>query len=236
MKIIKVNNYEELSRKAADVIEKQIKEKKDSVLGLATGSSPLGTYANLVKDYEDGKVSFSLVSTLNLDEYCGLSPENVQSYRYFMNTNLFDKIDIDKANTHVPSGLNEPDEECVSYEALCEKLGYADLQLLGIGNNGHIGFNEPSGAFAAVTHKVKLTESTIKANSRLFEREEDVPRYAITMGIGTIMKAKKLLLIAGEGKADIVERAISGDVVPEVPAPVLQLHPDVTVIYIPKSD
>ncbi len=195
MKIIKVKNYEELSRKAADVIENQINEKKDSVLGLATGSSPLGTYDNLVKD----------------------------------------KIDIDKANTHVPSGMSDPDKECVAYEALCEKLGYADLQLLGIGNNGHIGFNEPSEAFAAVTHKVKLTESTIKANSRLFEREEDVPRYAITMGIGTIMKAKKLLLIAGEGKADIVERAISGDVVPSVPASVLQLHPDVTVIYIPKD-
>ncbi len=235
MKIIKVKNYEELSRKAADVIENQIYEKKDSVLGLATGSSPLGTYANLVRDCQDGKLNFSLVSTLNLDEYCGLTPDNVQSYRYFMNTNLFDKIDIDKANTHVPSGMSDPDKECVAYEALCEELGYADLQLLGIGNNGHIGFNEPSEAFAAVTHKVKLTESTIKANSRLFEREEDVPRYAITMGIGTIMKAKKLLLIAGEGKADIVERAISGDVVPSVPASVLQLHPDVTVIYIPKD-
>lgn len=232
MKVITVKNYEELSRTAADIIKAQIDEKKNSVLGLATGTSPLGTYADLVSDCKEGKLSFSDVTTLNLDEYCGLSPENEHSYRYFMNKNLFDLIDIDKKNTFVPSGLADPDEECTAYENLCKNLGYADLQLLGIGNNGHIGFNEPSDSFEPETHKVKLTESTIKANSRLFEREEDVPRYAITMGIGTIMKAKKLLLIAGEGKAEIVERSIYGSVTPLVPASVLRLHRDVTVIYV----
>ena len=235
MKIIKVKSYEELSRIAADMIEKQIEDKANSVLGLATGSTPLGTYANLVEDCKKGKVSFSQVSTINLDEYCGLSGDNKESYRYFMNTNLFDEIDIDKSKTHVPNGEADMDEETQTYEKLCESLGFADLQLLGIGNNGHIGFNEPSESFAAVTHKVKLAESTIKANSRLFDRVEDVPRYAITMGIGTIMKAKKVLLIAGEGKAEIVEKAVFGEVVPSVPASVLQLHPDVTVIYIPKN-
>ncbi|MDO4459254.1 MAG: glucosamine-6-phosphate deaminase [Clostridia bacterium] len=233
MNIIKVKNYEDLSRVAADIIAEQIKTKPDSVLGLATGSSPIGTYENLVADCKAGEISFKDVKTVNLDEYSGLSGDNVNSYRYFMNYNLFDKVDIDKNNTHVPNGTGDSVEESKAYENLVASMGYADLQLLGIGNNGHIGFNEPCDDFPAATHSVDLTESTIQANSRLFDSIDEVPRKAITMGIGTIMKAKKILLIAGEGKADIVEKSVYGKVIPQVPASVLQLHPDVTVVYIP---
>lgn len=169
--------------------------------------------------------------TVNLDEYCGLDGTNPNSYRYFMNDNLFDHVNIDKANTHVPNGhADDLEEEAVRYESFIQSLGGIDLQLLGIGHNGHIGFNEPTDNFPATVHTVQLTESTINANSRLFERREDVPTQAITMGIGTIMKAKKILLIAGPDKAEIVEKACFGKVTPEVPASVLQLHPDVTVI------
>ncbi len=235
MRVIKVKDYDELSLVASRIIGGQVMLKPESVLGLATGSSPIGTYKNLVTDYEDGLLDFSGIKTVNLDEYYGLEGSNNQSYRYFMNQNLFDSINIDKSNTHVPKGsAKDIEEECISYEALIQELGGIDLQLLGIGNNGHIGFNEPAEAFPVVVHSVKLAESTIEANSRLFEKVEDVPTSAITMGIGTIMKARKILLIAGADKKEIVERSITGPVTPSVPASILQLHPDVTVIIIDK--
>lgn len=231
MRIIKTKTYEEMSAIAAGIIGGQVLLKPNCVLGLATGSSPIGTYKDLVKSYEDGVLDFSEVRTVNLDEYCGLDGTNPNSYRYFMNDNLFDHVNIDKANTHVPNGhADDLEEEAVRYESFIQSLGGIDLQLLGIGHNGHIGFNEPTDNFPAAVHTVQLTESTINANSRLFERREDVPTQAITMGIGTIMKAKKILLIAGPDKAEIVEKACFGKVTPEVPASVLQLHPDVTVI------
>ena len=231
MRIVKTKTYEEMSAVAAGIIGGQVLLKPNCVLGLATGSSPIGAYKDLVKSYEDGILDFSEVRTVNLDEYCGLDDTNPNSYRYFMNDNLFDHVNIDKANTHVPNGhADDLEEEAVRYESFIQSLGGIDLQLLGIGHNGHIGFNEPPDNFPATVHTVQLTESTINANSRLFERREDVPTQAITMGIGTIMKAKKILLIAGPDKAEIVEKACFGKVTPEVPASVLQLHPDVTVI------
>lgn len=235
MRIIKAKNYEELSLIASRIIGGQVSLKPNSVLGLATGSSPIGTYKALVEDYEKGILDFSLIHTVNLDEYFGLDSENEQSYRHFMNVNLFDHVNIEKSNTHVPNGTaGDIEEECVSYEALIEALGGVDLQLLGIGHNGHIGFNEPSDSFPVAVHSVQLAESTIKANSRLFERIEDVPTKAITMGVGTILKSKKILLVAGEDKADIINRSLFGPVTPDVPASILQLHPDVTVIIISK--
>lgn len=234
-RLIKVKTYEEMSALAAGVIGGQVLLKPDCVLGLATGSSPVGTYRLLVENYEKGVLDFSRVRTVNLDEYCGLSGENPNSYRYFMNDNLFDHVNIDKANTHVPSGFTaDLDAEAARYEQMIETMGGIDLQLLGIGHNGHIGFNEPTDHFPAAVHTVELTESTINANARLFARREDVPTQAITMGIGTIMKARKLLLIAGADKKDIVERALYGKVTPEVPASVLQLHADATVILCEK--
>lgn len=233
MKLIKVKNYDEMSLLAARIIESQVLLKNDSVLGLATGSSPIGTYKNICEDCKKGIVDFSKVKTVNLDEYYGLDGSNDQSYRYFMNTNLFDHINIDKANTNVPNGTaDDIDAECERYEALVDSLGGIDLQLLGIGHNGHIGFNEPCDEFPAKVHGVQLTESTINANSRLFEKKEDVPTKALTMGIGTIMKAKKILLIAGADKKEIVERSAFGKVTPDVPASVLQLHPDATIILV----
>lgn len=231
MRIIHVDSYDQLSALAADTIAAQVILKPDCLLGLATGSSPLGTYGNLVERCQQGRLDFSQVRTVNLDEYCGLTAENPQSYRYFMNANLFSKVNIDQANTHLPDGsAADMQAECARYEALVESLGWPDLQLLGIGHNGHIGFNEPAGEFPAKVHTVQLAESTIQANSRLFEKIEDVPTMAVTMGIGTIMKARKVLLIAGADKAEIVEKACHGPVTPEVPASILQLHPDATVI------
>lgn len=231
IRLIKTNTYEEMSLLAASIIGGQVLLKPDSVLGLATGSSPIGTYRVLVENYEKGVLDFSKTKTVNLDEYCGLSGENPNSYRYFMNDNLFDHINIDKANTYVPNGAAADFEaEAARYEAFVASLGGVNLQLLGIGHNGHIAFNEPTSTFPATVHTVDLTESTINANARLFERREDVPTRALTMGIGTIMKAEKILMIAGADKTEIVERALFGDVTPEVPASVLQLHRDVTVI------
>lgn len=232
MKIIEVESYEKLSLLAADLIAAQILLKPDCLLGLATGSSPLGTYENLAARCGEGRLDFSRVRTVNLDEYCGLTAEDPQSYRYFMDQNLFGRVNIDPANTHLPNGsASDMQAECARYEALVESLGWPDLQLLGIGHNGHIGFNEPAEDFAARVHTVQLAESTIKANSRLFDRLEDVPTMAVTMGIGTIMKARRVLLIAGADKREIVERAFDGPVTPQVPASVLQLHPDATVIF-----
>ena len=232
MKIIKTADYNEMSRKAANLIGAQVIMKPNCILGLATGSSPIGTYKELIKRCEEGDLDFSQVKSVNLDEYKGLPRDNDQSYYYFMNHNLFDHINIDKANTHVPNGM-EPDaeKECANYEELIKSLGGVDLQLLGLGHNGHIGFNEPAEEFDKVTHCVDLQESTIEANKRFFESADDVPRQANTMGIGTIMSAKKIVVVvSGEDKADIVKRAFSGPVTPSVPASILQMHPDVTVI------
>ena len=221
-----------MRRKAADILAAQVILKPDCVLGLATGSTPIGTYDELVARCERGELDFSEVKTVNLDEYKGLTRDNDQSYYYFMHEHLFDRVNIDPANTNVPDGT-EPDseKECARYDKLIESLGGADIQLLGLGHNGHIGFNEPDSSFAQVTHCVNLTESTIEANKRFFASADDVPRQAYTMGIGTIMKAKKILLIVnGEAKADIVAKAFFGPVKPEVPASILQLHPDVMIV------
>lgn len=233
MNFIKVNNYDELSSKAAAMICAQVVLKPNSVLGLATGSSPLGTYAKMIEKYENGEVDFSKVSSINLDEYVGLDGSNDQSYRYFMNTNLFSKINIDLAKTNVPNGCAaDIKKECEAYDALIAQSGGIDLQLLGIGLDGHIGFNEPDKYFEKATHEVELDPSTIEANARFFESEADVPRKAVTMGMGGIMSAKKVLLIAnGANKKDIIEKAFFGPITPEVPASILQLHPDLTVIY-----
>ena len=232
MKIMEVESYEKLSLLAADMIASQVLLKPDCVLGLATGSSPLGTYENLASRCGEGRLDFSRVRTVNLDEYCGLTAENPQSYRYLMDQNLFGRVNIDPANTHLPDGsASDMEAECARYESLVESLGWPDLQLLGIGHNGHIGFNEPAEDFPARVHTVQLAESTIKANSRLFDRVEDVPTMAVTMGIGTIMKARRVLLIAGADKREIVERAFHGPVTPQVPGSILQLHPDATVIF-----
>lgn len=233
MKFIKVDNYEQLSRHAANIIAAQVISKPKCVLGLATGSSPLGTYANLAAMCDNGDVDFSTVTSVNLDEYVGLDGTHDQSYRYFMDTNLFSKINIDRAKTNVPNGCaDDLKKEGERYDNLIEELGGIDLQLLGIGLDGHIGFNEPDDAFTAETHEVELDPSTIEANARFFASEADVPRKAVTMGMGGIMSAKKVLLIAnGKNKKDIVEKAFFGPITPAVPASILQLHPDLTVIY-----
>lgn len=232
MEFIISETYEEMSREAADVVEAVMDEIPSCVLGLATGSTPIGMYACLVKDCKEGKVSFADVTTFNLDEYVGLPGTHDQSYRYFMDENLFDSVDIDKARTNLPDGCAaDPQAMCAAYEVAIEEAGGIDIQVLGLGHNGHIGFNEPADDFPVCTHPVDLTESTINANSRLFNSADEVPRQAVTMGIGTIMKARKVIVLAnGSGKADIVKQAFTGPVVPQVPASVLQLHPDVTVV------
>ena len=232
MRIIVTKDHEDMSKKAAAIIAAQVAEKPDCVLGLATGSTPIGTYKNLVEWYENGSLDFSQVRTVNLDEYRGLPRDNDQSYYYFMHDNLFNHVNIDEANTNVPDGTNpDADAECARYEALIASYGGQDLQLLGLGHNGHIGFNEPAQEFDKTTHCVDLQESTIEANKRFFASADDVPKQAYTMGIGTIMKAKKILVVAnGEGKADIVAKAFFGPVTPEVPASILQFHPNVTIV------
>lgn len=232
MEIIRAKDYQDMSRKAANIISAQIIMKPNCVLGLATGSTPIGTYDQLVEWYNKGDLDFSEVTTVNLDEYKGLPRTNDQSYYYFMHQHLFDRVNIDPERTNVPNGM-EPDaeKECGRYEELIRSLGGVDLQLLGLGHNGHIGFNEPGEAFEKETHCVDLTESTIEANKRFFASADDVPKQAYTMGIKTIMQAKKILIVVnGENKADIVERAFFGPVTPEVPASILQLHNDVTLV------
>lgn len=232
MKIYKAKDYKDMSRKAANIISAQMIMKPNCVLGLATGSTPIGTYDQLVEWYNKGDLDFSEVTTVNLDEYKGLPRTNDQSYYYFMHQHLFDRVNIDPERTNVPNGM-EPDveKECGRYEELIRSLGGVDLQLLGLGHNGHIGFNEPGEAFEKETHCVELTESTIEANKRFFASADDVPKQAYTMGIKTIMQAKKILIVVnGENKADIVERAFFGPVTPEVPASILQLHNDVTLV------
>ena len=233
MNFITVNSYEELSKKAANIIAAQVIGKPNSVLGLATGSSPVGTYKKLIEYNKAGDVDFKNVTSVNLDEYVGLTPDNDQSYRYFMNTNLFEGINIDIEKTNVPDGCaKDLEKEGERYDKLIESLGGIDLQLLGIGLDGHIGFNEPDEAFTKETHRVKLDESTIEANARFFASKDEVPKEAITMGMGAIMNAKKVLLIAnGKNKKEILEKSLFGPITPYVPASILQLHPDLTVIY-----
>lgn len=232
MKVYKVKDYEALSAKAADIIAAQIIMKPDCVLGLATGSTPIGAYANLVKKYEDGILDFSQVSSINLDEYKGLDGDNDQSYRYFMNKHLFSKVNIDLAKTNVPDGtLEDSDEACNAYNEIIHSLGGADLQLLGLGHNGHIGFNEPADHFPKETHCVDLAESTIQANKRFFENESDVPRQAYTMGVQTILQAKMVLVVvSGADKAEILNQVINGPVTPQVPASILQFHPNAVIV------
>ena len=232
MKIYKVKDYEEMSRKAAAVIASQIIAKPDSVLGLATGSTPIGTYKNLVAAYNAGDLDFSQIKSANLDEYRGITKDNDQSYYYFMNHNLFQHVNIDPANTNIPDGTNsDADAECARYEKVIESLGGVDLPPLGLGHDGHIGFNEPCDHFDKTTHCVDLTEMTIEANKRFFASIDDVPRQAYTMGCGTIMKAKKILiLVSGADKADILYQVVNGPVTPQVPASILQFHPDVILI------
>ena len=232
MRIIHAKDYEDMSRKAANIIAAQVISKPDCVLGLATGSTPIGAYKRLVELYEQGDLDFSQVSTYNLDEYRGLSHDDVQSYHYFMADNLFNHVNIDIDNTHVPDGSNpDADAACAEYDRMVEEAGYTDLQLLGIGYNGHIGFNEPDTCFSKGTHCVDLTESTIQANSRLFDSIDDVPRQAYTMGDQTIMNARMVLLVAnGEAKAQAVHDMCFGPISPSCPASILQLHPNCVVV------
>lgn len=232
MKILRAKDYDDMSRKAANIIAAQITLNPQSVLGLATGSSPVGTYKNLVAMYEAGDLDFSEVSSYNLDEYRGISRVNDQSYYYFMNDNLFDHVNINKDNTHVPNGENpDADNECTTYDAAVRAIGGVDLQLLGLGRNGHIGFNEPGKAFIRETHVVDLAQSTIEANARFFQREEEVPRQAITMGVGAIMAARRVVVaVSGADKAEAVRAAFCGPITPEVPASILQLHRDVVLV------
>ena len=232
MKLIRVADAAQAGKVAAEIIAQKIKSCPDCVLGLATGSTPIETYNNLVQIYRQGSVDFSRVRAVNLDEYIGLGAEHDQSYAWFMRQYLFDHVNIDPANTYIPNGLEtDPDRECGRYDAVIESLGGIDLQLLGIGPNGHIGFNEPSDAFAKGTHRVDLTEATIAANSRFFESIDQVPKQAYSMGIQNIMHARQLLMVAtGENKARAVRDAFLGDINPWVPASVLQLHPDFTLI------
>lgn len=232
MRLMITESYEELSKAAAEEFAKVIKEKPNSVLGLATGGSPVGMYKELIKMYEKNELDFSKVTTVNLDEYIGLNPEHNQSYRHFMNENLFNHININIANTFVPNGLADNLEvECKEYDKKIMELGGIDIQLLGVGNNGHIAFNEPDEQLSAGTHVISLTENTIEANSRFFENINDVPKKAITMGLGGIMKAKKIILIAsGESKAEAIKGLFSGKITTDNPASMLQMHRDVTVI------
>ena len=233
MKLIVCNTYDEVSQEAAKIFEAQINKKPDSVLCLATGSTPLGLYRELAAANQAGGVDFSAVRTVNLDEYCGLAPDHPQSYRYFMDTNFFNHINIKKENTHVPNGLAGDGKAAAAYDDLIEKLGGIDLALLGSGLNGHIGFNEPADVLCARTHVTDLTESTIEANARFFDKKEDVPTKAMTMGVGNIMLAKKIvILITGEAKRPIVQAMIDKQfsVTTQNPATLLKLHPDVTLI------
>lgn len=232
MRIIECPDYASMSRRAAAMIAAQVLLKPDCVLGLATGSTPVGAYRELVKWNREGLVSFKEARSVNLDEYLGLAPEHEQSYRRFMQENLFDHIDIVPENTHVLNGLAaDPDAECAAYDAMAASLGGIDLQLLGMGHNGHIAFNEPGDDFGLGAHVVTLSERTIDANRRFFASRDEVPRHALSMGIRSIMLARRILIIvSGEDKAEALAKAVSGPVTNEVPASVLQLHPDVTLV------
>lgn len=232
MQIVKAKDYDDMSRKAANIISAQVIMKPDCVLGLATGSTPIGTYKQLIDWYTKGDLDFGRVTSVNLDEYKGLGADSDQSYRYFMNTNLFNSINIRKERTFVPDGLEpDADKACSMYNQIISDVGGIDLQLLGLGHNGHIGFNEPSDNFEKQTHCVDLTASTIEANTRFFEKAKDVPRQAYTMGIQTIMQARKVLVVvSGADKAEILKKVVEGPITPQVPASILQLHNDVTIV------
>ena len=231
MKVIIAENYDEMSKKAAEIIIETVKKNPNAILGLATGSSPVGTYQYMIKDCAAGGASYKNVSTVNLDEYVGLTADHDQSYAYFMRTNLFDHIDIDQKNTNLPCGsAADPKAECDRYNALLETMKQ-DIQVLGIGSNGHIGFNEPGTAFDSVTHVVDLTESTIKDNSRMFQSIDEVPRQALSMGIKNIMQAKSIIMVvSGKNKAEALRGMVKGEITPNLPASILQLHPFVTVV------
>lgn len=232
MKLIKAQNYNDMSRKAANFLSAQVILKENAVLGLATGRTAEGIYKQLAEWYRKGDVDFSSVSTVNLDEYVGLDCNNERSYCYFMRTNLFRHINIKEKNCYLPDGMAENiGEECLRYDRLIEKLGGIDMQLLGIGENGHIGFNEPDEAFEQMTHCVTLKESTIDANARYFPSRAEVPRQAITMGIKSIMQAGSIVLCAsGARKVDILQKVLFGPVTPEIPGSILQMHPRLIVI------
>lgn len=231
MKVIVTRDYEEMSEKAFELVKRVVTDNPAAVLGLATGSTPLGLYRKMAEDHREHGTSYRRVHTVNLDEYVGLGEESDQSYVYFMRKNLFEHLDLPLANTNLPNGkAKDPNEECKRYNTLLDAM-QQDIQVLGIGSNGHIAFNEPGTPFGSVTHVVELTESTIKDNSRLFAREEDVPRRALTMGLKNIMRARKIVILAnGAGKAKAVRGLIEGEVTESLPASVLQLHPDCTVI------
>ena len=232
MRIIRTTDYADMCRKAASILSAQVILKPDSVLGLATGSTPLGVYKLLAEWYVKGDLDFSETVSINLDEYAGLAPDNPQSYRYYMDNNFFRHVNIRAENTHLPNGLAaDKTEECAGYEAVIRRYNGIDMQLLGIGHNGHIGFNEPGTAFEKDTHCVSLTESTINANKRFFDNESDVPRFAYTMGIHTIMQAHRVVMIAsGTSKAEILKESFTGPVTPKTPASILQLHNDIILV------
>ena len=232
MRIIRTRDYKQMSRDAANIISAQVILKPNSVLGLATGSSPIGAYEQLIRWYQKGDLNFSRVRTVNLDEYVGLGFDNHESYKRFMYDNLFSQINIDPANINIPNGCtSDPEEECRRYDGVLRTLGGIDLQLLGLGVNGHIGFNEPADIFAKGTHVVHLSESTIEANKRFFAKAEDVPRSAVTMGIFDIIQADRVLMLAsGAGKAQAVKDAFFGPITPRVPASILQFHKDFTLV------
>lgn len=232
MQICRAKDYEDMSQKAAGILFSQITLKPDCVLGLATGSSPVGAYRRLVQWHQKGALDFSCVTSVNLDEYRGLSGEHDQSYRYFMNHHLFDHVNIPKERTFVPDGLEEDaDKACARYNEILRKVGRVDLQLLGLGRNGHIGFNEPADCFIPETHCVNLTESTIEANKRFFASGNLVPRQAYTMGVKNILNARRILVVvSGFDKAEALKRMIEGPITPQVPASILQLHRQVTVV------
>ena len=232
MKVQIVENYSEMSRAAADIFSEVINGKPECVLGLATGDTPIGMYECLVADFAAGKVDFEGVKSVNLDEYYPITPDNDQSYRYFMNYHLFDKVNINKAETYVPDGqATDAVSSCEAYEKNIDTLGGIDVQVLGIGRNGHVGFNEPDAELLPYTHVTDLTADTINANSRFFASEDDVPKQAITMGIESIFKARKIVILAsGEGKAEAVKRMLMGNITTNCPASLLRLHPDVTLI------
>jgi glucosamine-6-phosphate deaminase len=231
MKIIVTKNYDEMSREAAKCFSEVIANKPECVLGLATGSTPIGMYEYLIEDYKNGKIDFSAVRSVNLDEYYPISPDNDQSYRYFMNENLFKSVNIKLENTKVPNGeAKDVEKECAEYEAHVDALGGVDIQVLGIGRNGHIGFNEPDSELIPFTHLTALTPNTIEANARFFEKEEDVPKHALTMGIKSVFKARKIVILAsGESKAEAI-KGMLGNITTSCPASLLCLHPDVTLI------
>lgn len=232
MRLIVTNNYNDMCRKAASIMASQINLKPHSVLGLATGSTPIGIYQQLAAWYQSGDLDFSQLTTVNLDEYYGLAPDHAQSYHYYMEEHLFSRVNLPNGRQFLPDGLNpDADRECERYENLIELLGGIDMQLLGLGHNGHIGFNEPSDAFVKNVHLVRLAERTIEANKRFFDNAEDVPRQAYTMGIGTIFHAKQILLaVSGAEKAEILKQVMLGSICPQIPGTILQLHQDVTVI------